>query len=84
MPRPPPEPIFTEPVVLPTLRLPELTKLALDDLELEVQDELASNSHIKQQVRNLLPSGLLLAAAMLWARSIMSASRTNALHVLGH
>lgn len=51
MPRPPHEPIFTEPVVLPTLRTPELCKLSLEDLELEVQDELASNSHIKQQVR---------------------------------
>lgn len=50
MPNPPSEPIFTEPIVLPTLRTPELTRMTLDDLDLELPDELAANQHLEKTV----------------------------------
>ena len=50
MSRPPAEPLFNEPVVLPTLHTPELSRLTLDDLGLQQPDELAANQHLGQLV----------------------------------
>jgi hypothetical protein len=55
MPAPPPEPTFMEPETLPSLHMPNLSSLSLDDLGLELPEEQTSNQHFASQVCTVRP-----------------------------